>query len=112
MQPLVVSIEIEGEPIVGSSYMLECAVSTHEGLLGVPEVAWVNSSNGEVVWEGVDVTKHADGTVRSRLSINPLQLSHGGEYRCNAHLMTSVVKSFLNETATTIVTVKCKFNFL
>ena len=106
-EPLVLSIApLKQASIAGEDYTLECVASIKEGLLGIPQIMWLNTSDDTVLQAVGSTTAIENGTLKSRLEFSPLNPSHGGEYKCSAALKTNI--GLVSETATITINVQCK----
>ena len=77
-----VAVTAPAPAIAGSSFTLTCTISLPAGVLVVPDVRW----QGPAVTAGSapSTVTGLGPTYTSELTINPLTLSHGGQYTCTA----------------------------
>ncbi len=90
-----ITITSEGNSTAGENYTLTCSVSVIEGLVDDASVttSWTNN-RGEPIQPDFMQTSGINKT--ATLEFNPLLLSHGGQYVCNASIAIagiSIVKT-------------------
>ena len=76
------SITSEENPTLGQSYTLTCNVSVASGVTGTPTVQWMRPGSSAPIVTGGNFTVRS--TSPYTLTINPLRLSHAGQYTCRA----------------------------
>ena len=98
VNPLLISITTTGSQEIGSTYTLQCIVTS----VNTPTIIWKNStdiiSNTSVGIEVGDLVNDGD-TWSVTLTFSPLRQSHGGEYVCIAY-MNFDESDITNETIT------------
>ncbi len=103
---LSLTTEASGDLTIGQTYSLTCNVTEIiDGLTDSPVVEWLNDT-GTVM----DLSVADSGTSASqRITFNPLQTSHAGEYTCRATLVSpSVEGGTITMVAVQSVTVESK----
>ena len=106
-----ISITSDGEPVPGQTYVLNCTVALPTGITSSPVIQWLGSSgtlsSGEGITVSVPVTA---GKVTSLvLEFDPLRVSHGGRFICEAIISTVAPPYTITEFAEYDVIVECKF---
>ena len=98
VNPLPISITTTGSQEIGSTYTLQCIVTS----VNTPMIIWKSStdiiSNTSVGIEVGDLVNDGD-TWNVTLTFSPLRQLHGGEYVCTAY-MNSDESDITNETIT------------
>ena len=98
VNPLLISITTTGSQEIGSTYTLQCIVTS----VNTPTIIWKSStdiiSNTSLGIEVGDLANNGD-TWSVTLTFNPLRQSHGGEYVCITY-MNFDASDIINETIT------------
>ena len=107
VNPLPISITTTGSQEIGSTYTLQCIVTS----VNTPTIIWKNStdiiSNTSVGIEVGDLVNDGD-TWSVTLTFNPLLQSHEEEYMCTAY-MNFDASDITNETITVDVISECLY---
>ena len=84
---LLVSVSSHGSSEAGQPHTLTCTVTDEEDITETPVVTWVGPE-GQNLSSGRDITLGSPivvgMTTTLTITFNPLRVSHGGEYTCQA----------------------------
>ena len=100
---LIPSISVEGMPIAGQQYSLNCNITKiRSGLTSSSTAQWIDS-NGQPVTstDGTtrETTTNTDQSTIHTITFSPLRTSHGGQYTCRGSAQSPLL---VNATAVSI----------
>ena len=81
-----ISITAVGEQVAGEIYTLNCTITIPEGITTPPTVQWMDSSGILSTW---NTTEYSGSALSHILEFNPLRVSHGGQFVCQALIITA-----------------------
>ena len=89
--------------MAGQEFTLTCMAATVQGIQNAAAIEWRDSS-GSAITSGGDITIGdimlvANSHVSLALHFNPLRLSHGEEFSCQATITTAALPFHLMKTA-------------
>ena len=88
-QVITVSIEVQGSSVAGDEYSITCTVMEDiAGLTNSPTLRWVDPDGNIVNGEVVTVNETTDMSATQTLTFGPLRTSDGGNYSCQAMLVS------------------------
>ena len=88
-QVITVSIEVQGSSVAGDEYSITCTVMEDiEGLTNSPTLQWVDPDGNTVSGELITVDETTDMSATQTLTFDPLHTSDGGDYTCQAMLVS------------------------
>ena len=101
-QVITVSTEVEGSSVAGDEYNIICTVMEDiEGLTNSPTLQWVDPDNNTVSGELITVDETTDTSATQTLTFDPLRTSDGGDYTCQA-MLVSPLGDIVDSTIQTI----------
>ena len=77
----VVTITLEGAPIIGESFSIICNAAIEDNLSPNINLTWIYSDSRS---NGITITSNPDGSLT--LNVDPIQESHEGLYTCVARV--------------------------
>ena len=99
---IATSIAATRPPVAGYNFTLTCTVVLADGLLGVPQILWLDP-NGQPVSSAQDVTLAppvtSAQTTNQSIYFDPIRTSDGGAYMCMAMVSSSALATTLNSSA-------------
>ena len=106
------SISVEGVPIAGQQYSLNCNITKiWSGLTNSSTAQWLDS-NGQPVTstDGSirETTTKTDQSTIHTITFSPLRTSHGGRYTCRGSALSSLLVNATTVSITQNVTVTSK----
>lgn len=89
----VIKISDDGSSTAGENFTLTCTASVIEGLTddALISISWIDSDIGDTVQS--NAIQLSDVNKTSILEFDPINLSHGGHYTCNASITIPIIST-------------------